>query len=558
MRSRYSKKARNRKDRKDTPKTPGAGLIDVLTARVVIRAKTEPPKTDGAIGIEGKNLWEQFHSLCHGALGPYLGVLDKEMEELVDFEMTGLLNRGGIEQLKKELSGALEESSSRFNCLPSAFLQLVLRPLAMLENPEIPGEEELRALGLNLPRRGGPTQDKTAPADPAAPPEAESTLEECRALWGKGHRDLNSELPQCFVLALERATCDEERNRVKETVRRLTGATQGGSKAYSKLPTLVEALRTLDPGLIFDFAKTPLFAEGVRPEDFIEKVSERFKALCPNRDRQIEEMLLSVAQRMTGDTDTLYPLFYGPPGTGKTFLVELANEVFNEAGLASRSILQAMTQNGGYNLQNNEVAMSLQGISSQWSDARPGMLFRNCGGLDNALCLTVLDEVDKCAYHDFLVTLIDPRQPLQDSYVREFIPELDMRHKCLFFLTANDIGKMETVSGGAFWSRVAPIEMPAYTREEAGELVTRLVWRRLEEKDFSEEQIRTLTGEVLMRYPLILPSVRVLLAEVKRRIAQKRFPFLQGIETHRPTSSRKLGFFMPGMEPEDGNKPTTH
>ena len=534
-------------------------IIRALTARVVIRARAANPADLGReVEVEGNNLWEKFQNQCRGPLGSCLGVFDRDLTQLIDNEITNLLNRDGIERLRRELVGVEEEPMLSFpgkSSLSWAFLEQVLKPLAMQENPDIPGEEELRALRLNPPPQPAPTGDKTGSESSS---ETESALEECRALWGKGHRDINAELPRCFVLALERATCDDQRNRVKEMVQRLTGATQGGIKAYSKLPTLVEALRTLDPGLLFDFAKAPLFAEDVLPEDFIRKASEILKNLCPNRDRQIEEMLLAVIQRLIGDTDTLYPLFHGPPGTGKTFLVELAAEVFNAAGLATRSILQAMTQNGGYNLHNNEVAMSLQGISSQWGDARPGMLFRNCGGMDNDLCLTVLDEVDKCAYHDFLVTLIDPRQPLQDSFVREFIPELDMRHKCLFFLTANDISQMQTVSGGAFWSRVAPIEMPAYSRQEAEELVTRLAWQRVDQSRHSEEEIRTLTGEVMMRYPLAVPSVRVLLAEVKRRISQKRFPFLQGIETVRPQPSlpQRLGFFVPTPEADPDQGPT--
>jgi ATP-dependent Lon protease len=178
--------------------------------------------------------------------------------------------------------------------------------------------------------------------------------------------------------------------------------------------------------------------------------------------------------------------------------------------------------------------------------------------LANQLTLVVLDEVDKCDLHDFLVTLTDPMQPLQDNFFHDFVIEHDIRHKCMFFLTGNDLDIIRTASGGALWSRLAPIDMPAYSRAETEELVARLVWRRVDQTLYTEEEIRTLTGEALLRFPLEVPNVRTLLNEVRKKLAQKQFPFLQGIETFRsqPSLPQRMGFFMPTPESAPDQGPT--
>jgi hypothetical protein len=351
--------------------------------------------------------------------------------------------------------------------------------------------------------------------------------EQCVAVWMQAHKDLrgDDELPGMFENALNMAATDGEEQKVLAVVERLVQTARVGTKGSSKMPLVAEICRNDDPSLFFDFLRQPLKID----ETFLRETTDVLKGLCPKRDRQIEEIAMFVGRRLLGDEDALYPLLWGPPGTGKTFLVELLGEVFTSAKIVTKSIIQPMTQMG-HSLHNNEIGMTLQGTSSHWGEGRPGMLFAETSRRKTALCLTVLDEVDKCSHFDYLVTLLDPRQPLQDNFVREFFPGVDLRHKCLFFLTANDTSGLSSGANAALWSRLQPIEMPEYSREEIADLVVNLVGRRLADEDKVERgELQKISRRVMDAYPAP-PSVRTIIDGVKRQLFQRRFPFLRGVD----------------------------
>ena len=373
-----------------------------------------------------------------------------------------------------------------------------------------------------------------APDGGPASPVPDPHYEMCLDAWqqsdlGKGDHDLPGMLAQAYERAQDEAQVAEIRQAIEHLGRATAGQATG---ARSKTPIIAEVCRCADPGLFFPWAQD-------RPEitrELLQRAAAELKDLCPGRGSQIEELLIFSGRRLRGDEDARYPLLYGPPSTGKTVILELLAEVLTDCDLPARGVYQPMTQMG-HSVQNPEVNMTLQGTSSHWGDGRPGMLYHEAARRGTQACLTVLDEADKCSQLDYLVTLLDPRAALADNFVREFFPGMDMRHKCLFFLTANDIRGLS--SNAALWSRVLPIDMPEYSRPEVVELVAALVSRRV---DGIQPGEIAATVEQILDTADCLPSVRVLVDLVRREIFRQEFDFLVGVDPTASAGPATIGF----------------
>lgn len=553
------KKAKQtRKSRTNEPQK----LLNALAARTIYLAKHRPAHGWHDLVPPKTSLWDCYVTQVRCAMGPFLTLFDEDLQMLAAEEITNMFNFDGRVLLWTHTGLCCETDpfmpERKKNDHAARFLlEQIIKPAILREKEEQLLENGFRQLieqrlaqkqSVRQPEKSeaSETESQTSATEEEQNPAQAQSKQECLELWSGMARDLQVEgytLPPFLEQALQRACRQEQRDQVRVFLEALMVRCKGGSRSNSKLPTVGGILQRIDPGLFFSFARKSLFQDKEQVKGFLLQVTRRLQALCPNRNAQIEELVLAVARRVMGDEDALYPLFYGPAGTAKTFLVELLAEVLSEAGLATRAIMQPMTQMGGYNPANNEIAMALQGTSAQWSDARYGMLLTQTMTAETRLCLTVLDEVDKCNLHDYLVTLLDPRQALQDSFLREFTPQIDMRHKCFFVLTANDISRLSSSANAALWSRLVPIEMPAYGREEALELVARLVGLRLDPEEADESLVRELTAETFRNFPGQLPSVRTLIDDVKKRLFKRQFPFLKGVQTKAvKSSSQTIGF----------------
>jgi len=498
-------------------------LVDSISAKTILSSRQLKSKiNDQESGI---SLWELFASQCNSELFPFIATHDIEIIEQIDKALRRTLNEEGYDFLINFLaSDQLKSGDDDFSTTRKVEIQSVLeylldnlREIATGKMPEPHDSTKPISQGKNVSRENVVSKK-----------QGKMTIRDrCIAAWEQVHKDIRCEdgMPGMLEKALIQTSSESEEQQVLAAFERLVKTTKMGTRGFSKAPLIGEICKNDDPSLFFNFLRQPPRVE----DEFFLKATDTLKDLCPRRDSQIEEIMMFVGRRLGGDRDALYPLLCGSPGTGKTFLLELLAEVFTSANIASRSIIQPMTQMG-HSLHNNEIGMTLQGTSSHWGEGRPGMLYAEASRPENALCLTVLDEVDKCSQHDYLVTLLDPRQPLQDNFVREFFPGIDMRHKCLFFLTANDTSALSSGANAALWSRLQPIEMPEYSRQEMVELVAGLVWKRLEGEDRVEKgKLKEITSEILEAYRTPR-SVRTIIDGVKRKLFQSRFPFLRGID----------------------------
>lgn len=236
-----------------------------------------------------------------------------------------------------------------------------------------------------------------------------------------------------------------------------------------KLRALTTVMAT-DPGIFFSFCRMGVM-EQERVEAIHAKVFEEVTRAVKGRDELVARLCDFIARRQMGDSAARWPLLWGPPGTGKSYVAGMLADALNVAGIKTACVFQSMVMSMESG-QNSEVKMALTGSDTHWSNGDSGSLFK--AAREHDLVLAVLDEVDKCSERDYLVGLLDPKLPLQDTFVKAFSPSHDIRHKVIFIMTANDSSVLRRGVDDPLWSRISPILVPAYSAEEIEDIV---VWQ---------------------------------------------------------------------------------
>jgi len=272
--------------------------------------------------------------------------------------------------------------------------------------------------------------------------------------------------------AVELASTEEQREQVATFVSRLTRMVVGSPEEHQKQRCLA-ALAGADPGLFFPFCRGAAMPpeEGAR---FYAALREELNGRIPGRTGVVEQLSTFAARRMIGDRSTRTPLLHGPPGAGKS---ELANQFAAAAtavGLPTAAVFQSLTQEG---TRQEQTDMALLGSSLHYNNGTTGLVYDTVSDPALRLGVVVLDEADKTNNRDYLVGLLDPKNPLQDHFVREVMPAQDMRHKCLFILTANDTTRLGEGTADPLWSRLDPLHLRPYERDELVDLGTMALTR---------------------------------------------------------------------------------
>jgi hypothetical protein len=150
---------------------------------------------------------------------------------------------------------------------------------------------------------------------------------------------------------------------------------------------------------------------------------------------------------------------------------QLAETMKSAAGINVETVFLQMASPRG-NINQENMCNTLYGMSSHYSNARPGILFEKAASPETDMVIVALDEIDKFHEHNLLVGLLDLDNPLQDRFANELCSDTDLRNKVMFVATANEA---DAVMHGPLGSRLEKLDFPDYTEKEKRTLVAQVV-----------------------------------------------------------------------------------
>ncbi|MEQ1638855.1 MAG: AAA family ATPase [Methylococcales bacterium] len=207
-----------------------------------------------------------------------------------------------------------------------------------------------------------------------------------------------------------------------------------------------------------------------------------------------------------------YPAFYfppvllvGPPGIGKTAAVNAVAEII---GVSSRQIDLAATTAG----------MVLGGMSTQWSDAKTGVIIDLLRDEEAANPIVILDEIDKAAAdakHNPLGSLYSL---LEQKTAGKFIDEaLDLPADASHVLYVATANTLETIPKPIL-SRFISIEIYAITPEQHSKVTQSIYTGLLQQHDCTALFAKKLATPVVNALRNFSP--RVIKSTLRRALAQ--------------------------------------
>jgi len=282
--------------------------------------------------------------------------------------------------------------------------------------------------------------------------------------------------PRMFLSALELAKTVAQREEVLSFLERFVGAF-GSEEDEARSARIMGSVENCPPDVYFSFCRRPLL-DPLGVKGFVEALRENLDRRVGNRAQLTQELALFAGRRLSGDRSAVTPLLVGPPGTGKSYIISQLAEAMTEVGIKTGTVIQQMTQSGRGD-QSEEVPMRLLGTSKKWSNGDCGAIFSSLSKEMNQATVVFLDEAEKGGLRNFMVSLLDPKMPLQDSYIKELSASMDMSFRSLFILAANDDRFFFQGDDDPLGSRVSRIDVVPYSPAELRGVLTELALRDL-------------------------------------------------------------------------------